>query len=172
MASIFPGLRRVASRSSGQIFIHQQCLKQPRPTLRQLRFSMKANPGTIRFNSSTTTIPEMLGQKKSSPLQSLSESIIAKERVQPAKKSFFPETSSNTVAYWLLGSAASVFGIVVFGGLTRLTESGYEADFTVVLYLLTTTQTEYNRMASCNRIPPPSLPRRLAIRIRQVPRVP
>jgi cytochrome c oxidase assembly protein subunit 15 len=29
------------------------------------------------------------------------------------------------VAFWLLGSAASVFGIVVFGGLTRLTESGY-----------------------------------------------
>lgn len=40
-------------------------------------------------------------------------------------KSSFPETSSNAVAYWLLGSAASVFGIVVFGGLTRLTESGY-----------------------------------------------
>lgn len=37
----------------------------------------------------------------------------------------FPETSSNAVAYWLLASAASVFGIVVFGGLTRLTESGY-----------------------------------------------
>lgn len=37
----------------------------------------------------------------------------------------FPETSSKSVAYWLLGSAASVFGIVVFGGLTRLTESGY-----------------------------------------------
>lgn len=41
------------------------------------------------------------------------------------RKSFFPDTSSNVVAYWLLGSAASVFGIVVFGGLTRLTESGY-----------------------------------------------
>lgn len=41
------------------------------------------------------------------------------------KKSFFPDASSNTVAYWLLASAASVFGIVVFGGLTRLTESGY-----------------------------------------------
>lgn len=40
------------------------------------------------------------------------------------KDSLFPDTSSNTVAYWLLGSAASVFGIVVFGGLTRLTESG------------------------------------------------
>ncbi|KAI9808958.1 MAG: Cytochrome c oxidase assembly protein cox15 [Phylliscum demangeonii] len=28
------------------------------------------------------------------------------------------------VGYWLLGSAASVFGLIVFGGLTRLTESG------------------------------------------------
>jgi hypothetical protein len=43
---------------------------------------------------------------------------------QAKKASSFPETSSNTVAYWLLGSAASVFGIVVFGGWTRLTESG------------------------------------------------
>jgi hypothetical protein len=50
-------------------------------------------------------------------------------RVQPLQahtkqKSSFPETSANSVAYWLLGSAASVFGIVVFGGWTRLTESG------------------------------------------------
>lgn len=37
----------------------------------------------------------------------------------------FPETNHAYVAYWLLGSAASVFGLVVFGGLTRLTESGY-----------------------------------------------
>jgi heme a synthase len=40
------------------------------------------------------------------------------------KVSSFPDTSSNTVGYWLMGSAASVFGIVIFGGLTRLTESG------------------------------------------------
>ena len=45
-------------------------------------------------------------------------------RAQPKQKSSFPDTSSNSVAYWLLGSAASVFGIVVFGGWTRLTESG------------------------------------------------
>lgn len=38
----------------------------------------------------------------------------------------FPKTTSKAVAYWLLASAASVFGIVVWGGLTRLTESGYE----------------------------------------------
>lgn len=40
------------------------------------------------------------------------------------KSRSWPETTSTSVAYWLLGSAASVFGIVVFGGLTRLTESG------------------------------------------------
>lgn len=40
------------------------------------------------------------------------------------KAKFFPETSSKSVGYWLLASAGSVFGIVVFGGLTRLTESG------------------------------------------------
>ncbi|KAI0477193.1 cytochrome c oxidase assembly protein COX15 [Xylariaceae sp. FL0804] len=40
------------------------------------------------------------------------------------KRRAFPETSSKAVAYWLIGSAVSVFGIVVFGGLTRLTESG------------------------------------------------
>lgn len=42
-----------------------------------------------------------------------------------SRTQFFPETSSKSVAYWLLGSAVSVFGIVVWGGLTRLTESGY-----------------------------------------------
>ena len=40
------------------------------------------------------------------------------------RRAFFPDVSSKVVAYWLLGSAASVFGLVVFGGLTRLTESG------------------------------------------------
>jgi len=39
-------------------------------------------------------------------------------------KTSFPSTSSKQVGYWLIGSAVSVFGIVVFGGLTRLTESG------------------------------------------------
>ncbi|OJJ30482.1 hypothetical protein ASPWEDRAFT_121122 [Aspergillus wentii DTO 134E9] len=39
-------------------------------------------------------------------------------------KSSFPKVSDKKVAYWLLGSAVSVFGIVIFGGLTRLTESG------------------------------------------------
>lgn len=33
-------------------------------------------------------------------------------------------TSSNKVAYWLIGTSGLVFGIVILGGLTRLTESG------------------------------------------------
>lgn len=44
-----------------------------------------------------------------------------------AKKAFPEKTTSKAVAYWLMGSAISVFGIVVWGGLTRLTESGYVA---------------------------------------------
>jgi heme a synthase len=46
------------------------------------------------------------------------------EHVAVETQSGFPSLSDKTVAYWLLGSAASVFGIVIFGGLTRLTESG------------------------------------------------
>ena len=42
-----------------------------------------------------------------------------------SSKSKTSRTNSKVVGYWLLGSAASVFGIVIFGGLTRLTESGY-----------------------------------------------
>jgi cytochrome c oxidase assembly protein subunit 15 len=53
------------------------------------------------------------------------------------KASRFPKTSERSVAYWLLGSAASVFGIVVWGGLTRLTESGYVQSLSLLLYLYT-----------------------------------
>jgi cytochrome c oxidase assembly protein subunit 15 len=99
---------------------------------RKLQLPIKANLSqSIRFNSSAAAVPENAA-KNVSPLGSLSQSIttnprrkIAKEARKAAKKNFFPVNSSNTVAYWLLGSAASVFGIVVFGGLTRLTESGY-----------------------------------------------
>jgi cytochrome c oxidase assembly protein subunit 15 len=71
----------------------------------------------------------------SSPLSDLSKTIgqasasarntIAQQTSAPAKKGYFPETTDKKVGYWLLASSASVFGIVIFGGLTRLTESGY-----------------------------------------------
>ena len=44
--------------------------------------------------------------------------------IRDRSHSSFPDVSSKSVAYFLLASATSVFGIVVFGGLTRLTESG------------------------------------------------
>ncbi|KAF2223677.1 cytochrome oxidase assembly protein-domain-containing protein [Elsinoe ampelina] len=69
---------------------------------------------SIRHVSSDIAAP-------ASPLASLSRSIGV--RKTPRANSF-PETNSKSVAYWLLGSAASVFGLVIFGGLTRLTESG------------------------------------------------
>ncbi|KAJ4298822.1 Cytochrome c oxidase assembly protein cox15 [Kalmusia sp. IMI 367209] len=54
-----------------------------------------------------------------------SESALAEATAKSkGNSSSWPKTSSRSVAHWLLGSAASVFGIVVFGGLTRLTESG------------------------------------------------
>lgn len=126
MASILPGLRRAAPRLSRDFFICHQCRKQSIP-LGRLKLPVKANVNrTIRFNSGTAAFPEA-NTIKNSPLGSLSKTItnVEKEKALPRpRKGFFPKTSSNGVAYWLLGSAASVFGIVVFGGLTRLTESG------------------------------------------------
>ena len=70
------------------------------------------------------------------------------------KKSRFPPSSSNMVAYWLLGSAASVYGIVVFGGLTRLTESGYGPPYLLQLHEAYDIQTLNNRMEARHGHPP------------------
>jgi cytochrome c oxidase assembly protein subunit 15 len=121
MASILPGLRKAAPRLSRDFFICHQCAKQTRPALPRTKIPGKSTLSrNIRFNSNTAAFAEPAG----SPLSSLSQTI-AREGAKPSSNRFFPETSSKGVAYWLLGSAASVFGIVVFGGLTRLTESGY-----------------------------------------------
>lgn len=138
MASILPGLRRAAPRLSKDFFVCYHCSKTRASATRKLQLPIKANLSqSIRFNSSAAALPENAA-KRVSPLGSLSQTIsknkrgniIAQEAGANAKSTkrqrhFFPVNSSNTVAYWLLGSAASVFGIVVFGGLTRLTESGY-----------------------------------------------
>jgi hypothetical protein len=65
----------------------------------------------------------------------------------------FPKVSSRAVAYWLLGSAASIFGIVVFGGLTRLTESGCVFSCTSSLkQMANVMKLEHNRMEARNGI--------------------
>ncbi|PQE29579.1 cytochrome c oxidase assembly cox15 protein [Rutstroemia sp. NJR-2017a BBW] len=116
MASILPGLRKAAPRLSRDFFICHQCVKPTRPALPRTKIPGKsALSRNIRFNSNTAAFAEPAG----SPLSSLSQTIsIDSARSLPSKK-FFPEVSSKGAAYWLLGSAASVFGIVVFGGLTQ-----------------------------------------------------
>ena len=131
----FPLLRKAAPRLSKQFFICHRCRRasiatsiasratpRPKPTSPFLKAfksrSVRASSEASAELSSSLRIP--------SPLSSLSRTIDGSQ----SKKAFFPEISEKIVAYWLLGSAASVFCIVVFGGLTRLTESGLD---TVIL---------------------------------------
>lgn len=110
-------LRRAAPSLSRQLFPYQRCLQ----------LSVKAIP----YPKSSRGVPSrpkkpmgpVIGRIRRLSTVAVSEtSLPAAGKVSSASR--WPDTSSNAVAYWLLGSAASVFGIVVFGGLTRLTESG------------------------------------------------
>lgn len=129
MASIFHGLRRAAPRLSQNFIIGRQCKSQTRPAVDKV-LAASAFQRSVRFNNVAAN-PDSVA-RKASPLASLSQTIAtpiagASQTAggSGSTKNFFPDANSRSVAYWLLGSAASVFGIVVFGGLTRLTESGY-----------------------------------------------
>lgn len=59
--------------------------------------------------------------------RSLVRPFSASSMIKQAEAVSVPKTllnSSNVVGYWLIGTSGLVFGIVVLGGLTRLTESG------------------------------------------------
>ncbi|KAK0120291.1 Cytochrome c oxidase assembly protein cox15 [Cadophora gregata] len=135
MAFLLSSLRRTGPKITNDFFICQRCLRQSPSILSKVKTPGKLNLSrSIRFNSNTAFADAAASKK--SPLSNLSETIyISKKAAEKAaqearrgasegKKGFWPETSSNAVGYWLLASAGSVFGIVVFGGLTRLTESG------------------------------------------------
>lgn len=127
ISSALPALRRAAPRLSKTLFPCSQCsrstVSKGRPTTLYLNAFRSSTRRNIVSSSDIGTSP--LGSP--SALASLSKSI--NQKAERARKwdrsSFFPKTSNKVVAYWLLGSAASVYGIVVFGGLTRLTESGF-----------------------------------------------
>jgi len=138
MVSILPNFRRTIPKLSRDFFICHQCLKPSLPVRRIPPNSPLSSKKSIRFNSSASAFQGIVPPTPKSPLNSLSETISAKSSQGKAgkekvKRAFFPDTTSRPVAYWLLGSAASVFGIVVFGGLTRLTESGYLLLFYLLL---------------------------------------
>jgi cytochrome c oxidase assembly protein subunit 15 len=128
MASVFhafPQLRTAAPRLSRRLFVCTPCLNA-RPPVRSL------------FAASRSCAPrpsptQSVRWKSTQPLRSSAtvrapnaEPTILADAVngERSRAKSYPNVSSKSVAYWLLGSAASVFGIVVFGGLTRLTESG------------------------------------------------
>ena len=106
------------------------------PLALQSPFSNSPSLGFSRDNASAWPSKADRSIENSNTLASLSAAISASNEkkkkkwfrpaffTRKANKTFFPEISHKAVGYWLLGSAASVFGIVVFGGLTRLTESG------------------------------------------------
>ncbi len=136
--STFPALYRAAPRLTTQLFTCS-CRFRQSPSSTHYPISQKALRSFQSVRYTTTRRgpnPDGLAERPS-PLSSLSR-IISKAEVLPSeartsnktlREHFFPEVSHKAVAYWLLGSAASVFGIVVFGGLTRLTESGYSLSY-------------------------------------------
>jgi cytochrome c oxidase assembly protein subunit 15 len=121
MPSIFqtlPLLRRAAPRLSKQFFT---CQGPPRIRPQTVAKSPKlyALLRAFRYSAKRTSVTKVLENQTPLSLSELSQNFgHAKSRA------YFPQTSEKVVAYWLLGSAASVFGLIIFGGLTRLTESG------------------------------------------------
>ncbi|KAF6826773.1 cytochrome c oxidase assembly protein cox15 [Colletotrichum musicola] len=126
MASFAPGLRRLALRASPSLFVCRQCQRQaPQwPSSRILDIVRSQQAQQVRcFNQTKAPLSNTAAAAEASPI--VQQAVAAAKSAKPAAKAgFFPKENSKSVAYWLLGSAVSVFGIVVWGGLTRLTESG------------------------------------------------
>lgn len=123
-SQFFPLLRRVAPRLTREFFSCRQCPRKSQiPRLTPWVQSNVLPRASCRKGLHTTATRRVAVAQDASSVSTRSADLTP---VAPTTRaSRFPEVSHRIVAYWLLGSAASVFGIVVFGGLTRLTESGY-----------------------------------------------
>jgi hypothetical protein len=128
MASLSLGIRRAVAQVSRSPFVCRQCIRQQsKLAAAPSRSPLLSKPSPIvravraRYESTTS---------KPAPVAALADEINRFEAKSTdkssssSKSSSFPETNSKSVGIFLLASATSVFGIVVFGGLTRLTESG------------------------------------------------
>lgn len=125
MSLLLPGIRKAALKLPRTPFVCRQCLRYKSPTApAQIPGLMRNITGTTRTSTTRTTTTRKISPTLfSSAIPSTASAASTAAPSQAAKRAF-PETNSKSVGYWLIGSAASVFGIVVFGGLTRLTESG------------------------------------------------
>lgn len=127
MASFVPGLRRAALQISSRSFVCSQCLRQtPRSSPSRILNVVRSRAQSTRPMPARSPLGQLAKDMGSRPAPKAGKSLpeAAAEEVKPRSHAQRPKISHKSVAYWLLGSAASVFGIVVFGGLTRLTESG------------------------------------------------
>ncbi|KAJ1648983.1 Cytochrome c oxidase assembly protein cox15 [Dispira simplex] len=79
-------------------------------------------PGRLVTDASDLTSSASFTTQASIPLADEATDSHQSHSQSQGSKSESP--SRKVVGYWLLASAASVFGIVVWGGVTRLTESG------------------------------------------------
>lgn len=128
MARVFnalPQLRTAAPRLSKHFFTRRPCLNAA--LQRTFTPINVLHPPRLQSFSSTRRSSDAALRPPSKIIASLTKGIFSIQDAIRKTNKKFPNTSTKTVAYWLLGSAASVFGIVIFGGLTRLTESGYVA---------------------------------------------
>ena len=153
-------LRHAAPRFSRQFVrcSHHQCLL--RVATRPDRFNDAPPKHIGAFKPSTRRVSSATSGAFTTESGSLSFiSFRSQSNGQKAKKTntgFFPSISEKSVAYWLLGSAASVFGIVVFGGLTRLTESGYTTLFRNCWQEANCSKPEYYGMEASDGQPAPN----------------
>lgn len=122
-----PMFRSLAPRVAKDFFTCRQCLQNKGIATNAFRARFFTSLPLSKSSRVNSFLPANNGNVFSSSLISKRLTTVAATVEQGTSKtaSSFPEVSSKGVAYWLLASAASVFGIVVFGGLTRLTESGY-----------------------------------------------
>lgn len=153
-------MRRAALQVPSKFFVCNQCLRQ----------APRRSPSPI------LNIVRSRGYADAKPLENLAAKSAAAAATQAqaqASKEFPKKTTSKGVAVWLLGSAASVFGIVVFGGLTRLTESGYGLSFATPIGVRDpnslanncTKQIKHNGMETCHWLFAAHVNCRLGIRV-------
>ncbi|CAG9943821.1 unnamed protein product [Clonostachys rosea f. rosea IK726] len=118
MASPFSlGARRLASQLPSKFFVCNQCLLRQAPRTPASTILNVVRSRSISTETASATPLGKLAQEMSSrAAHSTTEKLASGKR--------FPNANPKGVGYWLIGSAVSVFGIVVWGGLTRLTESG------------------------------------------------
>lgn len=98
--------KRSSLQTSGNAF------QRTTPSSRSITTS-STNRSTITASDATINLGNVDG--------SIKEQVKQQQEARPKRKLL---NTSKYVGYWLIGTSGLVFGIVVLGGLTRLTESG------------------------------------------------